>query len=92
MIKTIFGKIMLLFMAIIMVSLFISGMMMSWVVRNAYLDDSEQQMLSVANDVDTLLSFYKSNLNCLVNLILILLLHYTRFPSAVHSFHYFFIF
>ena len=61
MIKTIFGKIMLLFMAIIMVSLFISGMMMSWVVRNAYLDDSEQQMLSVANDVDTLLSFYKSN-------------------------------
>ena len=38
---------MLLFMAIIMVSLFISGMMMSWVVRNAYLDDSEQQMLSL---------------------------------------------
>ncbi|WP_066644579.1 ATP-binding protein [Christensenella timonensis] len=61
MIKTIFGKIMLLFMAIIMVSLFISGIMMSWVVRNAYLDDSEQQMLGIAGDVETLLSFYRSN-------------------------------
>ncbi|MEA4853320.1 MAG: ATP-binding protein [Christensenella sp.] len=61
MIKTVFGKIMLLFMVIIMVALFISGLMMSFLVRSAYLDESEQQMLSVANDVETLLSFYKNN-------------------------------
>ena len=41
MIKSIFGKIMLLFMVIIMVALVISGLMMSQVIRSAYLDDSE---------------------------------------------------
>ncbi|MEG0356672.1 MAG: ATP-binding protein [Christensenellaceae bacterium] len=59
MIKTIFGKIMMLFMAIIFISLFLSGIMMSAVVRAAYLDDNEKQMLNVAEDVETLLSFYE---------------------------------
>ena len=56
MIKTIFGKIMLLFMAIIMIALLLSGLMMSQVVRNAYLDDSKQQMTATADDVENLVN------------------------------------
>lgn len=58
MIKTIFGKIMLLFMAIIMIALLLSGLMMSQVVRNAYLDDSKQQMTSTADDVENLVVLF----------------------------------
>lgn len=58
MIKTIFGKIMLLFMAIIMIALLLSGLMMSQVVRNAYLDDSKQQMTATADDVENLVNLY----------------------------------
>ena len=58
MIKTIFGKIMLLFMAIIMIALLLSGLMMSQVVRNAYLEDSKQQMTSTADDVENLVVFF----------------------------------
>ena len=61
MIKSIFGKIMLLFMVIIMVALVISGLMMSQVIRSAYLDDSEQQMLATAEDVQSWVSFYVNN-------------------------------
>ncbi len=61
MIKTIFGKIMLLFMAIIMIALVLSGLMMSQVIRSAYLDESQQQMLSVAEDIKTQVKYYANN-------------------------------
>ncbi|MEG2361139.1 MAG: ATP-binding protein [Christensenella sp.] len=58
MIKTIFGKIMLLFMAIIMIALVLSGLMMSQIVRNAYIDDSKQQSTALADDVENLMNLF----------------------------------
>lgn len=62
MIKTIFGKIMLLFMTIIMIALLLSGLMMSQVVRNAYLNDSKQQMTSTADDVEDVVLLFANGL------------------------------
>ncbi len=56
--RTIFGKTMIVFMVIIMVSLLLSGLMMSQVVRDAYLSDSETQMFNLADDVETLYGFF----------------------------------
>ncbi|MEG2188216.1 MAG: HAMP domain-containing protein, partial [Christensenella sp.] len=58
MIKTIFGKIMLLFMAIIMIALVLSGLMMSQILRNAYIDDSKQQSTALADDVENLMNLF----------------------------------
>ncbi len=62
MIKTIFGKIMLLFMTIIMIALLLSGLMMSQVVRNAYLNDSKQQMTSTADDVEDIVLLFANGM------------------------------
>ena len=51
MIRSVFGKIMLLFMAIIMISLFISGAMMTQMLRDSYLNDNATQLMSVAQDI-----------------------------------------
>lgn len=51
MIRSVFGKIMLLFMAIIMLALFISGGMMSQMLRDSYLNDNATQLVSVAQDI-----------------------------------------
>lgn len=51
MIRSVFGKIMLLFMAIIMISLFISGAMMTQMLRESYLNDNAAQLMGVAQDI-----------------------------------------
>lgn len=51
MIRSVFGKIMLLFMAVIMISLFISGAMMSQMLRESYLNDNATQLMGVAQDI-----------------------------------------
>ncbi len=61
MFKTIFGKIMVLFMAIIMISLYISGVMMSQMMRQSYQENSESELLSIAKDVGTYIDFYNAN-------------------------------
>ncbi len=49
---------MVLFLAIIMVSLFISGMMMSQIMRQSYEDESDSQMVATARDVEAWYLFY----------------------------------
>lgn len=51
MIQSVFGKIMFLFMSIIMLSLFISGALMSQMLTDSYIDDNEEQLVGVAEDI-----------------------------------------
>lgn len=54
---------MMLFMMIIVLALFLAGILMSQMVKNTYmeqLDDSEQQLLNVAQETDVLVSYYNA--------------------------------
>lgn len=49
---------MVLFMAIIMISLYISGMMMSQLMRQSYQDESEAKLLSTAEEISFYIDIY----------------------------------
>lgn len=49
---------MLLFMATIVVALFIAGVLMSQLVKANYLDDSQAQLVGIAEDTDSYLNYY----------------------------------
>jgi len=58
MFTTIFGKIMMLFMAIILISLYISGMLMSQMMRDSYASDNDLQLENIADDAATFIMSY----------------------------------
>jgi signal transduction histidine kinase len=55
---TIFEKMMMLFLIIIVIALFIAGLLMSQLVRDAYLDDNKAQLLQISDDVGASVSYY----------------------------------
>ncbi len=62
MFNTVFAKIMFLFMAIILISLLATGVVMTQTIKNAYIEDSRDQMLRIADDVCTLMSWHENGI------------------------------
>ncbi len=58
MIKTVFEKIMLLFLVVITISMFVSGIMTSQMMRDAHLSESATQLESSAENLVTWVQFY----------------------------------
>lgn len=49
---------MTLFLAIIVIALFIAGVLMSQMVKDAYLEDNQAQLLQIADDMSTSVSYF----------------------------------
>ena len=62
MFTTIFGKIMLLFMIIILVSLYIAGALTSQVMRTSYVEDTGLQLSNMADDAAIFINSYNQGL------------------------------
>ncbi len=68
MFTTIFGKIMMLFMAIILISLYISGAMMSQSMRESYRSETEKALVSIAEDSTARIAIYHAGYGTLDDL------------------------
>lgn len=62
MFTTIFGKIMMLFMAIILISLYISGILMSQMIRDSYESDNGMQLENMADDAAIFIASYRAGM------------------------------